>query len=108
VKIHLRILSLLVFTLIYSTAVCQKGSSTGSVFTEATTKNGKKVILNNDMTWRYADKQNGDSKTSLVRKRIIQKIDVAAWGMIKDLKIESLEKVTETLSKQCIVVLIHY
>ena len=51
-KNSLKALILLFFTLIYSNAVCQ---------TEATTKNGDKVILNDDMTWNFADKAKQQS-----------------------------------------------
>jgi hypothetical protein len=51
-KNSLKALILLLFTLIYTNALCQ---------TEATTKNGDKVILNDDMTWNFADKAKQQS-----------------------------------------------
>jgi len=51
-KYSLKALILLLFTLIYTNALCQ---------TEATTKNGDKVILNDDMTWNFADKAKQQS-----------------------------------------------
>ena len=44
----------------------------------------------------------GDNKSnsdSLVKKRIMQKIEVAGMGMLKDINIESIEKVNDTTYK---------
>jgi len=44
----------------------------------------------------------GDNKSnsdSLVKKRIMQKIEVAGMGMLKDVNIESIEKVNDTTYK---------
>ena len=44
----------------------------------------------------------GDNKSnsdSLVKKRIMQKIEVAGMGMLKDINIESIEKVNDTTFK---------
>ena len=45
------------------------------------------------------NKSNSDSGDSLVKKRIKQKIEVAGMGMLKDIKIESIEKVNDTTYK---------
>ena len=64
-KNSLKALILLLFTLIYSNAVCQ---------TEAITKNGDKVILNDDMTWKFADETKQQSGGS------IQEITIPTFG----------------------------
>ena len=45
------------------------------------------------------NKSNSDSGDSLVKKRIKQKIEVAGMGMLKDINIESIEKVNDTTYK---------
>jgi hypothetical protein len=40
--------------------------------------------------------ENEDTGDALARKRIIQKIDVAAMGMLKEFEIESFERVDDT------------
>ena len=41
----------------------------------------------------------GDNSDSLVEEKIIQRIKIAGFGMLKDLKIESIEKVNDTTYK---------
>ena len=45
------------------------------------------------------NKSNSDSGDSLVKKRIKQKIEVAGMGMLKNINIESIEKVNDTTYK---------
>ena len=63
-------------------------------------KNFKLLIVSISLVVLFTSCGNNKSDSdSLVKKRIMQKIEVAGMGMLKDINIESIEKVNDTTYK---------
>ena len=63
-------------------------------------KNFKLLIVSISLGVLFSSCGNNKSDSdSLVKKRIMQKIEVAGMGMLKDINIESIEKVNDTTYK---------
>ena len=63
-------------------------------------KNFKLLIVSISLGVIFSSCGNNKSDSdSLVKKRIMQKIEVAGMGMLKDINIESIEKVNDTTYK---------